>query len=143
MAGSDARHAMVGDEVMIIAGVGFRRSVAAEEIVMLVEQALERSALTHGALAKLATIEALADLPAFTKAARRLAVAAIAVEEQALFAAAPHVRTQSVRSLAAHGVGSVAEAAALAAAGPGATLVLERIASASATCALACPETAP
>jgi cobalt-precorrin 5A hydrolase len=134
---------MGGDEAMIVAGVGFRRSVAADEIVMLVELALKRAALTHDALAKLGTIEALADLPAFTEAAHRLAVAAIAVGERDLSAAAPRVRMESARSLAAHGVGSVAEAAALAAAGPGATLVLERIASTSVTCALARPETAP
>jgi cobalt-precorrin 5A hydrolase len=134
---------MGGDEAMIVAGVGFRRSVAADEIVMLVELALKRAALTHDALAKLGTIEALADLPAFIEAAHRLAVAAIAVGERDLSAAAPRVRMQSARSLAAHGVGSVAEAAALAAAGPGATLVLERIASTSVTCALARPETAP
>jgi cobalt-precorrin 5A hydrolase len=134
---------MGGDEAVIVAGVGFRRSAAADEIVILVELALKRAALTHDALAKLGTIEALADLPAFIEAAHRLAVAAIAVGERDLSAAAPRVRTQSARSLAAHGVGSVAEAAALAAAGPGATLVLERIASTSVTCALARPETAP
>ena len=39
--------------------------------------------------------------------------------------------------VAAHGVGSVAEAAALGAAGPGSTLVLTRIKSAAVTCALA------
>ena len=128
---------------MIVAGLGFRRSAAAEEIVTLVELALVRAALPHDALAKLGTIEALADLPAFTEAARRLAVPAMAVGERDLSAAGPRVRTQSARSLAAHGVGSVAEAAALAAAGPGATLVLERIASTSVTCALARPETAP
>jgi cobalt-precorrin 5A hydrolase len=134
---------MGGDEAVIVAGVGFRRSAAADEIVILVELALKRAALTHDALAKLGTIESLADLPAFIEAAHRLAVAAIAVGERDLSAAAPRVRMQSARSLAAHGVGSVAEAAALAAAGPGATLVLERIASTSVTCALARPETAP
>jgi cobalt-precorrin 5A hydrolase len=134
---------MGGDKAMIVAGLGFRRSAAAEEIVTLVELALVRAALPHDALAKLGTIEALADLPAFTEAARRLAVPAMAVGERDLSSAAPRVRTQSARSVAAHGVGSVAEAAALAAAGPGATLVLERIASTSVTCALARPETAP
>jgi cobalt-precorrin 5A hydrolase len=134
---------MGGDEAVIVAGVGFRRSAAADEIVILVELALKRAALTHDALAKLGTIEALADLPAFIEAAHRLAVAAIAVGERDLSAAAPRVRMQSARSLAAHGVGSVAEAAALAAAGPGATLVLERVASTFVTCALARPETEP
>lgn len=128
---------------MIVAGVGFRRSAATEEIVTLVDQALERAALGRDALSKLATIEALAALPSFMEAARRLAVMAETVEEVALSAAAPRVHTQSARSLAAHGVGSVAEAAALAAAGPRAELILERIASSSATCALARPEIAP
>ena len=131
---------------MIVAGVGFRRGVETGEIVALVEQALERAALAPQALDRLATIEALAALPAFTQAARRLAVRTIPVEEEALVAAASEVRTFSARSLAAHGVGSVAEAAALGAAGPGAVLILARIASPSATCALArssVTETAP
>jgi cobalt-precorrin 5A hydrolase len=132
---------MGGDEAMIVAGIGFRRSVTAEEIVALVEQALERAALGRDALGKLATIKTLADLPAFAEAAHRLAVTAISVEDQALATAAPRIRTHSAHSIAAHGVGSVAEAAALAAAGPHAELILERITSPSATCALARLET--
>ncbi|KFG70203.1 cobalamin biosynthesis protein [Microvirga sp. BSC39] len=132
---------MGGDEAMIVAGIGFRQSVEADEIVALVKQALERAALSRNDLNKLATIEALAALPAFTEAARQLDVAAIPVAQTVLLATAPHVRTQSARSIAAHGVGSVAEASALAAAGPQPQLVLERITSASATCALARSET--
>ncbi|WP_246388827.1 cobalamin biosynthesis protein [Microvirga mediterraneensis] len=128
---------------MIVAGIGFRRIAAAEDIVALVEQALERASLTRVSLAKLATIKALADLPAFAESARRLAVPAVVIDEGELSAAAPRVQTQSARSIAAHGVGSVAEAAALAAAGPCAALVLARIAAASATCALARLEIAP
>jgi cobalt-precorrin 5A hydrolase len=132
---------MGGDEAMIVAGIGFRQTVEADEIVALVEQAFERAALARSALSSLATIEALASLPAFTEAARRLDAIATPVAQTALLATAPHVRTQSARSIAAHGIGSVAEAAALAAAGPHPQLILERIASASATCALARPET--
>jgi len=126
---------------MIVAGVGYRRGVEADEIVALVERALKLASLPPDALERLATIEALAALPAFTEAARRLDAAATPVAGPNLSAAAPHVHTQSARSIAAHGVGSVAEAAALAAAGPGAKLVLARIASSSATCALARLET--
>lgn len=122
---------------MIVAGVGFRRGAAAEEIVALVEQALVRAAIAREALDRLATVEPLAALSVFTEAARRLAVAPICVAEQALVAAAPRGSTHSARSMAAHGVGSVAEAAALAAGGPRSELILERIASASVTCALA------
>jgi cobalt-precorrin 5A hydrolase len=122
---------------MILGGLGFRRGVEAEEIVALVERALERAALEPKALAGLATVEALANVPAFVEAADRLRVRAVAVDAMTLKRAAPQVRAVSARALAAHGVGSVAEASALAAAGPGAVLVLERIASPSATCAIA------
>jgi cobalt-precorrin 5A hydrolase len=134
---------MGGDEAMIAAGVGFRRSAAADEIVLLVEHALRQASLRPDELSRLATIEPLAALPAFTEAAHRLSVIAMPVGEPALAAAAPSIRTQSARSLAAHGVGSVAEAAALGAAGPGSTLLLERIASPSVTCALARLEIVP
>ncbi len=127
---------------MIVAGVGFRRGVEADEIVALVEQALEHAAHALNDLRKLATVETLATLPAFTEAARRLGVVATPVAQTALSATAPYVHTQSARSIAAHGVGSVAEAAALAAAAPRPQLILERIASGSATCALARTETA-
>jgi cobalt-precorrin 5A hydrolase len=130
-----------GDEAMIVAGVGFRQGVEADEIVALVEHALERASLARSTLSRLATVEALAALPAFTEAARRLGAVATPIMQAGLLATAPHVSTQSARSIAAHGIGSVAEAAALAAAGPQPKLILERIASASATCALARPET--
>lgn len=122
---------------MIVAGVGFRRSATADEIVVLVKQAVARAELPESALNQLATIDALAALPAFEDAACRLAVIAIVIDDVTLSAAAPRVSTHSARSLAAHGVGSVAEAAALAAGGSEARLILERITSASVTCALA------
>jgi cobalt-precorrin 5A hydrolase len=126
---------------MIVAGVGFRRSASADEIVALVEQAVSRAGVSDDALKQLATIDPLAALPAFEEAARRLAATTMSIAESALAAAAPRVSTHSARSLAAHGVGSVAEAAALAAGGPEARLILKRIASASVTCALAQRET--
>jgi cobalt-precorrin 5A hydrolase len=122
---------------MIVAGVGFRRGVAADELVALVRRACDAAALAPDRLGRLATVAALADEPGFREAARRLALAPAGVDAAALRVAASAVRTVSARSLAAHGVGSVAEAAALGAAGAGAALVLARIASPRATCALA------
>ena len=122
---------------MIVAGVGFRRGVAADELVALVRRACEDAALAPERLTRLATAEALAGEPGFQEAARRLAVEPAVVGAAALQQAAPAVRTVSVRSLAAHDVGSVAEAAALGCAGMGATLLLTRITSPRATCALA------
>jgi cobalt-precorrin 5A hydrolase len=128
---------MDGDETMIVAGVGFRRGVEADEIITLVRRAFDHAALLPERLARLATVEALADEPGYREAARRLAVEPAAVDAEALRDAAPALRTVSARSLAAHGVGSVAEAAALGGAGVGAELVLARITSPRATCALA------
>ena len=122
---------------MIVAGVGFRRSASADESVSLVQEAFLRAAVAHSALKRLATVKTLAALPAFAEAAQRLTVEAVAVEDADMTAAAPRVSTHSARSLAAHGVGSVAEATALAAGGLEAKLILKRISSASVTCALA------
>jgi cobalt-precorrin 5A hydrolase len=133
---------MGGDKAMIVAGIGFRRGASADEIVSLVEQAVAHAALSD-ALKQLATIQALAALPAFAEASHRLAVTGIAIDDAAMRAAASSVSTHSARSLAAHGVGSVAEAAALAAGGAEATLILTRISSASVTCALAQKEAHP
>jgi cobalt-precorrin 5A hydrolase len=57
--------------------------------------------------------------------------------EAALKAAEPRALTRSERVVALTGLGSVAEAAALAGAGPVSRLVQPRIASANATCAIA------
>ncbi|WP_198411831.1 cobalamin biosynthesis protein [Microvirga flavescens] len=122
---------------MIIAGVGFRHGVTGDEIAELVRQAFAHAAVSLNQLAGLATIEALANRPAFSDAAIKLSVKPLAVGKGALASSAPQVRTISPRALVAHGVGSVAEAAALGAVGPGARLVLERVASPNATCALA------
>ncbi len=122
---------------MIVAGVGFRRGVLSQEIVELVQRALAEAALPPGALVFLATAEVRSTEPGFDEAARRLGAEASAVSADALMAAGPRVRTASGRVKALHGVGSVAEAAALACAGEEAELLLPRIASARATCALA------
>jgi cobalt-precorrin 5A hydrolase len=128
---------MDGDKTMIVAGIGFRQAAEADEIVTLVERALGLVSLVSGALDGLATVAALAALPAFREAAERLGAMAIHINTTDLAAAGSGVHTVSARSLAAHGVGSVAEAAALAGAGRDAVLILNRVASPAVTCALA------
>ncbi len=137
MAARYAPYAMGGGEaVRIVAGIGFRSETAASEIVALVERALEEAHFARNALIALASAESLASRPAFSEAARMLDVISSAIDQETLVAQTG-LNTSSARSMAAHGVGSVAEAASLAAAGPGARLVLPRIASRSVTCALA------
>lgn len=70
-------------------------------------------------------------------AAGVLGLELVLVEDAALAAMQARCPTRSAVARAAVGVGSVAEGSALAAAGPGGRLLLPRIASAAATCALA------
>ncbi|GAB6841991.1 cobalt-precorrin 5A hydrolase [Methylorubrum rhodinum] len=123
----------------IVAGVGFRAATAPDEIVALVRRALHEAGLAPDALAVLATAADRAGEAPLWEAAAALGLTPLGLEPAALAAADAGVVTRSARIRASRGVGSLAEAAALAAAGPGARLVLPRIASAAATCALASP----
>lgn len=85
----------------------------------------------------LATAQAKAQSPALQALARRLSRPLCAIPAVAL--AAQVTATRSAAAMAAHGTGSVAESAALAAAGAGARLLAPRVISSDrmATCALA------
>ena len=85
----------------------------------------------------LAAPAAKADEPGLRAAALVLGVPLLIVEPAALADAQPRCVTRSACAERTLGVASVAEGCALAAAGEGARLVLARIASARATCALA------
>lgn len=121
----------------VFAGVGFRHATLSDEIVALVRQGLDGAGLSESRLRVLATADDRAGEPAFREAAQILGCMAIGFAPAALRAVDDGVPTRSVRIEAERGVGSVAEAAALAGAGPGAVLTLPRIASGGATCALA------
>jgi cobalt-precorrin 5A hydrolase len=121
----------------IVAGIGFRHATPPAEILALVAQACDAAGLPRARLARLATAGDRAGEPAIRAAAETLGCPLDAVPPEALIAVDADVPTRSHRIEASRRIGSVAEAAALAAAGPGATLLLRRIASAGATCALA------
>ena len=122
---------------MIVAGLGFRTGIAAEEIMDVLNGALKQAGLTLERLSLLATAASRASEAGFLDAAHRLGVEPLGVAPECLRTTSPQVRTHSERVLALFGVGSVAEAAALAAAGPAARLVVPRIAIGRATCAIA------
>ncbi|MFH6782381.1 MULTISPECIES: cobalamin biosynthesis protein [Methylobacterium] len=132
-----ARDPATGAPRAVVAGIGFRHATTSEEIVALVAEGLRQADLAGAQLAALATADDRASDPAIRDAAEALNVPLVAVAVEALREAGRRVVTRSVRIEALRGVGSLAEAAALAAAGPDARLVLPRIASAGATCALA------
>lgn len=123
--------------VTIVAGVGFRRGTQAPEIEALIRRALAEAGLEPGALAGIATAADRAGATALAEAAARFGLAPRGITAEALAEADTRVVTRSARIETTRGIGSVAEAAALAAGGPEARLVLARIASSGATCALA------
>lgn len=121
---------------MIVAGIGSRKGVAADEIVALIDRALAQVELDRAALGAVATIEAKSGEHGIALAAQALSVPFRAIPQEQVQAAHGGV-TWSAQSVRLFDVASVSEAAALAAAGEGSKLILPRITSPMATCALA------
>jgi len=121
---------------MIVAGIGSRKGVAAEEVIALIERALVEANVERASLSAVVTAEAKAEERGIIAAAEALNVPFQAISHDRMHAAQNSV-TRSLQSERLFGVSSVSETSALAAAGEGSTLVLARIVSASATCALA------
>lgn len=111
---------------MIVAGFGFRKSATAASL---------QDALAKAKVAR--AVDATATLVEKAEALRPFG--GLIIEVMLEDAQAQSTLTSSKASLAAWGVGSVAEATALAAAGPGARLLGPRVVSSDglATCALA------
>lgn len=122
---------------MIVAGIGCRREVQAIWVQAAIDAALLQSGRDPGEIAMLATLPHRAADRVLLEVAASLGVSLIAVPDADLLSVAPRCLTDSPRVRAAIGLPSVAEAAALAAAGPDAMLLGPRAAVAGATCALA------
>jgi len=128
--------------MIVVAGIGCRRGAPAADIEAAIRAALARADIAADALDAVATIEAKSAEAGIATAAARLGVAVVLVPHAGLQAANDRVETRSQRVLALTGVASVAEAAALAAAGPAARLVVPRLVVGAAACALAASGTA-
>jgi cobalt-precorrin 5A hydrolase len=130
---------------MIAAGIGCKRGAPASDIKAAIRAALARARIGADALDVIATMQAKSGEPGIRAAADTLGVSLIVVPELELTAANARVETHSARATTLAGVGSVAEAAALAAAGPASKLIVPRLIVGTATCALAAspPERAP
>jgi cobalamin biosynthesis protein CbiG len=133
---------MALDQTMIVAGVGCRRGTPAPEIEAAIRTALTQAGLAAHVLGAIATIAAKHDEAGIQTAAAHLGVNIVWVPDSELKSASERTQTRSQRVLALTGVPSVAEAAALAAAGPAARLIGPRLAIGAATCALATTEPA-
>ncbi|MEM9425471.1 MAG: cobalamin biosynthesis protein [Pseudomonadota bacterium] len=117
---------------MKVAGFGFRKGAGVDSLIAALEAAGGREGVTL-----VATVVDKADATAFQALAERLALPINAVPGEALPLAA--VATQSEKSKAMYGTGSLSEAVALIAAGPNARLLSARAISPDtmATCAIA------
>jgi cobalt-precorrin 5A hydrolase len=125
------------DQAMIVAGVGCKSGASAREIEAAIGAALSQAGVANGALGLIATSSAKTEEPGLAAAATGRGLKVVFVPQADLQAAGSRTLTHSERVLAISGVPSVSEAAALAAAGPGARLLGPRVAVGPATCALA------
>ena len=120
----------MGGDAVIVAGFGFRQGAtlgSLRAVLLLAEQA-------GGPAAALATMPARAQAPALQMLAAERGLPLLAVGVAGI-----RTPTRSARIMARYGTGSVAEAAAMVAAGPGASITVARIIAPDgmATCAMA------
>ncbi len=128
------------DETMIVAGVGCKRGAPASDIEAAIRAALAHADIAADALDGIATIAAKSAEVGVQTTAKKFGVSVVLVSDADLHAAEPRTQTRSERVRALTGFSSVAEAAALAAAGPSARLMCPRLVMGTATCALAASE---
>lgn len=119
----------------VAVGIGCRKDCAADAIAGLVHKAIGR--LPEAVPFGLFTLADKQDEPGLAEAAGRLGLELTYLSREALKAREAEARTRSARAESLFGIASVAEAAALAGAGPGSVLVVPRIAADGATCAVA------
>jgi cobalt-precorrin 5A hydrolase len=130
-------------EAVIVAGIGCRKGAEAAAIEAAIAAALERSGRTLAKVDLMATSTGKRAETGIAEAAAARGVPLVFVTPADLEIASARGATFSARVLALAGVPSVAEAAALAACGPNARLILPRIVVGPVTCALASAESAP
>jgi cobalt-precorrin 5A hydrolase len=130
------------DQAMIVAGIGCKRGAAAADIEAAILAALARAGISATDLKAIATSKAKDSEAGIASAAAKFGVGIMAIPDAALKAAGARATTRSDRVLALTGVPSIAEAAALAAAGPSSRLIASRLVVGMATCALASSEVA-
>ena len=125
---------------MIVAGIGCRRGAPSVAIEQSIEAALSECRLGRSALNALATASEKGDEPGLREVANRLSLPLILVASPDLALASDRVLSFSKRVYFLKGVPSIAETAAIAAAGRDARLLAQRVSNREATCAIAIGE---
>ena len=122
---------------MIVVGIGCRRDSPASRIAGAVGEALTTAGIPVDSVDAFATPEFKADEAGIAEAAAAFGLPLRVVDRSRLDAVQTLCATRSRAAEKATGLGAVSEAAALAAAGRNAALVLTRIARGGVTCAVA------
>ena len=117
-------------------GLGCKRGCSAQAIVALVERAIAAASCAD-APAALFTHEAKKSEAGLASAAKALGLPLIFLDTQVLRQASLRGATNSPRVMAMFGLPSIAEAAALAGAGPSSVLLVARMSDGGASCAIA------
>jgi cobalt-precorrin 5A hydrolase len=125
------------DKAMIAAGIGCRKTISAAQVESAIAAALLHNQLDGRRLGLIAVPAAKGAESGIVAAAAARGVLLVLIAQDALEAADSRTLTRSVRSKDTLNVQSVAEAAALAAAGPHSRLLAPRVAVGPVTCALA------
>jgi len=121
----------------LMAGIGLRPGTSEADIAACLDATLKAAGLADEPVPRIATLAARGAEPGLLALAKARSAELVTIPDEALKGFEAACATRSTRIASLYGVGSVAEAAALAAAGPGGVLVQPRIATARVTCALA------
>jgi len=124
-------------EAMMVAGLGCTQGTRAMVVLAALDLALEAHGRSRADLVLMATVPGKHDEPGLIEAADILRVSLAVPQDAQLKAADLRGLTRSDASLAATGLGSASEAAALAAGGPDSRLLGPRLVQDGVTCALA------
>jgi cobalt-precorrin 5A hydrolase len=122
---------------MIVAGLGCRKGSTREELLSALDAACMEAGISRESVAALATGEIKREEPGMLQLAEKLGLALHIVSDDALLEVEPRTKTVSRHSLAKTLSSSLSEAAALAAAGKTSEIIVPRLISQGATCALA------
>jgi cobalt-precorrin 5A hydrolase len=126
------------DQTLMVAGIGCRSGVTAEQVESALVAALAPVLRCGRTLSLIATAAAKGKESGIIAAAAARGIPLMLISQSDLEAANPRTLTHSEHAMIVMNVHSVAEAAALAGAGPTARLLGPRIAIGPVTCALAC-----
>jgi cobalt-precorrin 5A hydrolase/precorrin-3B C17-methyltransferase len=132
----DASHLVFHPQTFAL-GVGCARNCPVDELAELVNHALIEANIAPGAVAGVFSLDLKADEPAMNTLSRSLGIPFRLFDAATLEAEAPRLANPSDTVFAEVGCHGVAEGAALAGAGTGAELIVEKLKSANATVALA------